>query len=111
MENTSVIQRKPKGLWLTTVAIVLFVPLPWYVCFIGCKWVFNPLMSNFAWFRLILLSPWVTPLAFILPFAYIFGIHYLLARFIDRLSKRNIIMVACIVAALYVASYIINEVL
>lgn len=109
METTPLVT-KPKGLFLATLAIVLFVPLPWYVCLFGCKWVFNPLMNNFAWFRL-LPSLFVTPLAFILPVIYLFGIHYLLNRFIDKLSKKNILIVGGIVAALYLASYIINEVL
>ena len=110
MEAETRVQQKPKGLGLATIAIVLFVPLPWYVCFFGCKWVFNPLMNNFAWFRL-LPSLFVTPLAFILPVIYFFGIRYLLVRFIDRLSKKNILIVAGIVAALYLLSYLINEVL
>lgn len=110
MENAPNIPAKPKGLNLAAFAIVLFVPLPWYVCFIGCKWVFTPFMNNFAWFRL-LPALFVTPLAFILPVVYFFGVRYLLVRFVDSLSKKNILIVASIVAGLYLLSYIVNEVL
>lgn len=103
------IQNKPKGLWWATFGIVLFVPLPWYVCLIGCKWVFEPLMSSFAWFRLILISPWVTPLAFILPVVYLIGIHYLLVRFLDRLTKKKLIIAIAIIAGMYLVSYFINN--
>lgn len=110
MEAETRVQQKPRGLNLAALAIVLFVPLPWYVCFLGCNWTLTPFMNNFAWFRL-LPALFVTPLAFILPVAYFFGIRYLLVRFIDTLSKRNIIIVASIIAALYLLSYLINEVL
>jgi hypothetical protein len=110
METGMQTQQRPKGLNLAALAIVFFVPLPWYVCFIGCKWVFTPFLNNFAWFRL-LPALFVTPLAFILPVVYFFGIRYLLVRFIDKLSKKNMLIVGGIVAALYLLSYILNEVL
>ncbi len=101
--------QKPKGLWWLTIGAVLFVPLPWYICLFGCDWVFKPLSSSFAWFRLILLSPWATPLAFILPIVYLIGIHYLLVRFFDTLTKKKLIIAAAIVVGLYVVSFAINE--
>lgn len=108
MDTPPVSKQPIKGLWWATLGIVLFVPLPWYICLFGCKWVFEPLMSSFAWFRLILLSPWVTPLAFLLPIVYIIGIHYLLARYIDRMNKKNLILVACGIGALYLISTLVN---
>jgi hypothetical protein len=109
MDNNAVQTTRPRGLWLLTIAIALFVPLPWYICLFGCDWVLKPLISSFAWFRLILLSPWVTPLAFILPLVYLFGINYLLNRYWQTLTKKRLLLVGVGIAALYLISYFINR--